>query len=123
MKGSVSFPTSGELKLAASAYRKLGKYVAIAKMYASAAEKTNNRREAIEMLTACANAWEDAGRLTQAMLVRLSHRELQKAGFQMLNQSFPERDRLRQVALPHLEARKLCAPKLGTHISDTRPSN
>ena len=98
---------AGEVTLAASAYAKLGKHVPMAKMLATAAEKTNSRREAVELLAASAKAWEDAGRLTQAMLVRLSHKELQPSGLEMLNQSFPERDRLRQVALPHLEARKL----------------
>ena len=99
---------AGEYKLATDAYRKLGKHVQIARMLAAAAEKTHVRREAVELLAASAKAWEDAGRLTQAMLVRLSHKELQQSGFEMLNKSFPERDRLRHVALPHLEARKLC---------------
>jgi len=98
---------AGEYTLAARAFRKLGKPVAIAKMLAHAAEKASSRREALELLSGAAGAWEEAGKLSQAMLVRLSHKELRSAGLEMLHRTHPERDRLRQVALPHLEARKL----------------
>lgn len=98
---------AAEYPLAAAAFHKLGRPVAIAKMLASAAEKASSRREAVEHLSGAAAAWEEAGKPTQAMLVRLSHRELQAAGLEMLRGPEPERDRLRQVALPHLEARKL----------------
>ena len=91
---------AGEYTLAARAFRKLGKPVAIAKMLAHAAEKASSRREALELLSGAAGAWEEAGKLSQAMLVRLSHKELRSAGLEMLHRTHPERDRLRQVELP-----------------------
>ena len=91
---------AGEYTLAARAFRKLGKPVAIAKMLAHAAEKASSRREALELLSGAAGAWEEAGKLSQAMLVRLSLKELRSAGLEMLHRTHPERDRLRQVELP-----------------------
>ena len=96
---------AGEHTLAAAAYRKAGQPIAVAKTLAAAAERATSRREALELFTAAANAWVDAGRLTQALLIRLSHKELHAAAFEMLNA--PEHDRLRAIALPHLEARKM----------------
>ena len=75
---------AGEFTLAATAYRKLGKRSTIARMLGAAAEKASSRREATELYSAAAVAWEEAGRLTQAMLIRLSHKELQQEGLDML---------------------------------------
>ena len=68
--------------------------------YGALAPQASSRREALELLSGAAGAWEEAGKLSQAMLVRLSHKELRSAGLEMLHRTHPERDRLRQVELP-----------------------
>ena len=98
---------AGENSLVVAAYRKLGRPVSVAKALATAADKAASRREAVELYTEAAAAWEEAGRPTQAMVIRLSHRELQQSGFDMLKDEHKESDRLRAAALPLLEARKL----------------
>ena len=98
---------ANEFNLAAAAYRKLERPGLVAKVLASAAERAANITDRVRLLAESANAWEAAGQLTKAMLVRLSHRELQAGGLEMLNKNFAERDKLRAVALPHLEQRKL----------------
>ena len=65
---------AGEFALAAAAYRKLGRPVSVARTLAAAAERASGRREAIELYAAAAEAWQGAGRLTQALLIRLSHK-------------------------------------------------
>ena len=77
---------AGEYSLAVTAFRKLGRPVSAARTLVAAAEKAPSRREAVELLSAAAEAWQEAGRLTQAMVLRLSHKELQQSGFEMLNQ-------------------------------------
>ena len=56
-----------------------GRPVAVARTLAAAAEKAPSRREAVELYSAAAIAWEGAGKRTQALLLRLSQRELLSA--------------------------------------------
>ena len=53
-------------------------------MIALAAERCTNRREAVELYGAAAAAWESAGKPAQALLLRLSHKELRREGIEMV---------------------------------------
>ena len=94
---------AGDFVLAAAAYSKLGKPTAKARMLALAAEKSTNRRDAVELYTSAAAAWEAAGKSAQALILRLSQKELRREGIEMVRQ----RTELLQVALPHMERLKL----------------
>lgn len=94
---------AGEYMLAAQAYRKLGKRAAEARVLALAAGKAVGRKEAVELYSAAASAWDAAGKPAQAVLLRLSHKELRREGLEVVRADTA----LFRMALPHMERLKL----------------
>jgi len=94
---------AGEYTLAAQAYRKLGKSNAAARMLSTAAERTNNRAQAVALYGEAASEFERAGNLSKAVLLRLSHKELRREGLDMVE----NRKDLFHIALPYMERLKL----------------
>ena len=92
---------AGEHQMAAEGYHALGQPAKAARQLGVAAEKANDRKQAVQLYQESAKVWEETGRLTRALAVRFGQRELHAEATAMLARHQNDAELLR-VALPHL---------------------